>query len=65
MIFLIILSLALLSAAVYFLRNRRAVAKFLRGYGAYELYAFRKWSDEAKQFELADINDTCIVYEIT
>lgn len=61
----VIISVCFLMFVSYFLRNRKAVAKFLRGYGAYELYAFRKWSDEAKQFELADINDTCIVYEIT
>ena len=64
MIFTIILSLTLLSASVYFLRNRKAVAKLFRGYGAYEVYSLHKWAEEAKQFELADINETCIVYEI-
>lgn len=65
MLTVIISVFLLISFSIYFIRNRKAVEKLLRGYGAYDIYSMHRWVEEAKQFELSDINETCIVYELT
>lgn len=65
MLIVIISVFLLISFSIYFIRNRKAVEKLIRGYGAYDIYSMHRWVEEAKQFELSDINETCIVYELT
>ena len=38
---------------IYLIRNRKAVAKLIRGYGAYELWKMRDWvTDGTDAYEL-------------
>lgn len=40
---------------IYIFQNRRAVAKLIRGYGAYERWKMREWvTDGTDAFELGD-----------
>ena len=61
---LIVFMILWITANIYLIRNRRAVAKLLRGYGAYEVWKMKEWIRSTDDIELADINETCIVYEI-
>ena len=60
----IILLLLWLYLNIYLFRNRKAVAKFLRGYGAYEVWKMKEWVKQWNDYELTDINDTCLVYRL-
>lgn len=40
---------------IYIIQNRRAVAKLIRGYGAYERWKMREWvTDGTDAFEIGD-----------
>ena len=60
----IILLLLWLYLNIYLVRNRRAVAKLIRGYGAYDAWKakdlVRQWND----YELSDIEQTCFVFRL-
>lgn len=49
---------------IYLVQNRRAVAKLIRGYGAYDLYQMRDWAARQNDFELTDIEQTCLIYKL-